>query len=63
MLKSADKSSLKGNAKPIGTNPFRDFTWFDLDQAKNIVTAGGGPSAPEVWVDQARGVFYFRKTD
>jgi hypothetical protein len=39
------------------------MSWFDLDRAKNVVTAGGGPSQPQIWVDQTRGVFYYRKTD
>jgi hypothetical protein len=59
----ADEFDLKNGARPIRSGAFEDFSWFDLDKAQNVVTAGGGPSQPQVWVDQARGVFYYRKTD
>jgi hypothetical protein len=59
----ADEFDLKNGARPIRSGAFDDFSWYDLDKAQNVVTAGGGPSQPQVWVDQTRGVFYYRKTD
>lgn len=59
----ADDSDLKNGARPIRSGAFDDFSWFDLDKAQNVITAGGGPSRPQVWVDQTRGVFYYRRTD
>lgn len=59
----ADESDLKDDARLIRPEAFDDFSWFDLDTAQNVATAGGGPSEPQVWVDQTRGVFYYRKTD
>jgi hypothetical protein len=58
-----DEPELTRNASPIRTGAFDDFGWFDLDKAQNVITAGGGPGEPQVWVDQTRGVFYYRKTD
>jgi len=31
--------------------------------AQNVVGAGGGSQCPQVWVDQNRGVLYFRIAD
>ncbi|MBC7782813.1 MAG: hypothetical protein H7144_03155 [Burkholderiales bacterium] len=59
----ADEFNLKNGASLIRSGAFDDFSWFDLDKAQNVVTAGGGPSQAQVWVDQTRGVFYYRKTD
>jgi hypothetical protein len=59
----ADEIDLKNGARLVRPGTFDDFTWFDLDKAQNVVTAGGGPSRLQVWVDQTRGVFYYRKTD
>lgn len=59
----ADEFDLVSQARLIRPGAFEDFSWFDLDKAQNAVTAGGGPSQPQVWVDQNRGVFYYRKTD
>lgn len=42
---------------------FRDFSWFDLQNAKNVVTGGGGPGKPYVWIDRDRGVFYYKVAD
>lgn len=42
---------------------FRDLSWFDLRSAKNVVTGGGGPSKPCVWIDRDRGVFYYQLSD
>jgi hypothetical protein len=61
--KPADEYDLAGNARPLRAGAFDDFSWFDLDMAQHVVTAGGGPSQPKIWVDQSRGVFYYRKTD
>ncbi len=62
-LQPANEYDLAGNARTIRPNVFRDFGWFDLDTAQNVVTAGGGSGQSQVWVDQARGVFYLRQTD
>lgn len=59
----ADEYDLARNAHPIRAGAFDDLSWFDLEKAQNVVTAGGGSSQPQIWVDQTRGVFYFRKTD
>ena len=59
----ADEFDLKSGARLTRSGALEDFDWFDLDKAQNVVMAGGGPSQPQVWVDQARGVFYYRKTD
>lgn len=59
----ADEFDLKNGARLIRSDAFDDFSWFDLDKAQNAITAGGGPSQPQVWVDQSRGVFYYRQTD
>ena len=58
-----DPSELAYNAFPIRLGVFKDISWFDLAQAQDVVTAGSGPSPPQVWVDRRRGVFYYRKTD
>jgi hypothetical protein len=54
---------LTDDARSVRADAFDDFSWFDLDKAQDVVTAGGGPSQPQVWVDRTRGVFYYRKTD
>ena len=40
-----------------------DLTWFDLEAATNVVGRLAGPPEADIWIDQDRGVFYFRKTD
>jgi len=40
-----------------------DRAWFNPDDIRNGVHAGGGPHTPEVWVDLDRGIFYYRMTD
>lgn len=63
-LRPVDKYQLETDARPIRKGVLKDFRWFDLAKAKNVVTAGGTPDQmAEVWVDKDRGVFYFRKTD
>ncbi len=42
---------------------FHDISWFDLSSAQNVVGAGGGSQRPQVWVDQNRGVLYYRLCD
>jgi hypothetical protein len=59
----ADEFDLRNGAHLTRSGVFDDFSWFDLEKAQDVVTAGGGPSQPEVWVDQTRGVFYYRKMD
>lgn len=59
----ADQFDLSGNARTPRPNAFTDFSWFDLDKAQDVFTVGGGPSQPQVWVDQTRGVVYYCKTD
>jgi len=63
MTHRADEYELKDGVRLLRAETFEDFSWFDLDKAKDVVSAGGGPSVPEVWVDQSRGVFYYRLTD
>jgi len=58
-----ESSELAYNAFPIRPGVFKDISWFDLAQTQDVITAGGGPSQPQVWVDRRRGVFYYRKTD
>lgn len=63
-LQPADAFQLRPERFPVDKNVFRKFDWFDLGGiGQNVVEAGGGPSEPTVWVDQTRGVFYYRKTD
>lgn len=59
----ADEYDLADGRHLIQAGAFDDFSWFDLEKAQNVVTVGGGPSRPQVWVDQKRGVFYYRLTD
>lgn len=58
-----DRSELVRMSRPLRAGAFKEFNWFDLAQAHNLITMGGGPSKPQVWVDRTRGVFYYRKTD
>jgi len=58
-----DPSELAYNVFPIRPGVFKYISWFDLAQAQDVITAGGGPSQAQVWVDRRRGVFYYRKTD
>lgn len=63
-LQPVDDYQLERDARPIREGVLKDFVWFDLAKAKNVVGAGGTPNQmANVWVDQDRGVFYFRKTD
>jgi len=63
-LQPVDEFQLELDARPIREGVLKDFEWFDLAKAKNVVRAGGTPGQmARVWVDQDRGVFYFRKTD
>jgi hypothetical protein len=62
-LAPVDEYQLELDARPVREGVFRDFRWFDLQTAKNVVGAGGRSSQPQVWVDQDRGIFYFRRTD
>jgi hypothetical protein len=66
-LQPIDEYEIKRGGGPIREGVFTDFGWFDLAKGKNVVGAAGGPGTPgqmgDVWVDQDRGVFYFRKTD
>jgi hypothetical protein len=63
-LQPVDEYQLETDARPIHDGVLKDFRWFDLAKAKNFVGGSGtrGPTA-RVWVDQDRGVFYFRETD
>ena len=63
VLEPADAYDLARGARPLRPDAFADVTWFDLAEAQDVVTAGGGPSRPQVWVDRPRGVFFYRKTD
>jgi hypothetical protein len=57
-------SDRRGHTTEVRPSPvFRDLSWFDLAKARDVVSAGGGSGEPQVWVDQERGVFYFRLTD
>ena len=63
-LQPVDEYQLERDARPIRENVLKNFGWYDLAKAKNVVGAGGTPGQmAQVWVDQDRGVFYFRKTD
>jgi hypothetical protein len=48
--------------QPFGSH-FKDSSWFDLHKATNVVHISGGPSQAEIWIDQDRGVLYYRMTD
>jgi hypothetical protein len=54
---------LAADARPPRPGIFQDLSWFDLGAARNVVGAGGGSQRPRVWVDQNRGVLYYRLTD
>jgi hypothetical protein len=63
-LQPIDETQLELDARPIREGVLTHFGWFDLAKAKNVVGTGGTPDQmAQVWVDQERGVFYFRKTD
>lgn len=62
-IQPAHDFGLERASQPLRPDAIKDFSWFDLDQAQDVVTAGGGPGQPEIWVDRNRGVFYYRKTD
>jgi len=40
---------------------FKDLSWFDLGNASNVVSASEGTMS--IFIDQDRGVFYYRFTD
>jgi hypothetical protein len=57
-------ANVLANIRPVQPGIFKDFSWFDLTTAQNVVGAGGGGSQqPQIWVDQKRGVFYYRLMD
>lgn len=58
-----DEFHVKRASQPLRPDAFKDFSWFDLAQAEDVVTAGGGSSQPQVWVDRVRSVFYYHKSD
>jgi hypothetical protein len=58
-----DSFDLARASRSVRADAFKDLSWFDLAKAKNVITAGGGPSQAQIWVDRRRGVFYYRKTD
>lgn len=58
---SAEQLALEARRRDRGI--LRDLSWFDLGAARNVVGAGGGSQCPRVWVDQVRGVLYYRLTD
>lgn len=62
-LQPVGEEEFKSMTYPLVKGAFTDLSWFDPTAAKHLVTAGGGPSVPQIWIDQDRGVFYFRKTD
>jgi hypothetical protein len=62
-LQSPDAYAPGSSVPAHHTSRFKDLSWFDLATAHDVVTAGGGPSTPQVWVDRTRGVFYYRKSD
>lgn len=62
-LQPVGEFQLERDARPLRSEVFRDFSWFDLQTASNMIGSGGGSNQPEVWIDQDRGVFYYRKTD
>jgi hypothetical protein len=48
---------------PVRKDLLGELKWFDVTTASNVVSAGGGPGLPEVWVDRDKGVLYYRKSD
>lgn len=63
-LPAADDHLRVSAAKPLRPKAFRDFSWFDLDKATNVVSGGGNTGLfTTVWVDRDRGVFYCRRSD
>jgi len=63
-LKPVHESQLGSDARPPRAGVLKDFGWYDLASAKNVVGAGGTPEeVAQVRVDQNRGVFYFRNSD
>ncbi|HVX86666.1 MAG TPA: hypothetical protein VH253_17925 [Phycisphaerae bacterium] len=61
-LQPEDGGLVELDGRPIREGVLKDFGWFDLGKAKDVV-GGGDASGVRVWVDRERGVFYFRKTD
>ncbi len=62
-LSPVPSARLAADARAPQPGIFRDMSWFDLGAAQNVVGAGGGSQRPRVWVDQDRGVLYYRLTD
>ncbi len=62
-LEPVPADQLASDDIPPASGIFRDITWFDLGAAQNVVGAGGGSNRPQVWVDQNRGVLYYRLLD
>lgn len=49
---------------PVRKGVFEDLSWFDLNQAQDVVSTGtGGSWEPRVWIDRRRGVVYYLITD
>jgi len=63
MLAPVPTDRFAADQRPPQSGIFRDLSWFDLAVAQNVVGAGGGSQCPQVWVDQNRGVLYFRIAD
>ena len=46
----------------IGSSEMRT-DWFDIENISEGVAAGEGYNRPRIWIDTARGVFYYHLTD
>ena len=40
-----------------------DLSWFDVNNIKHGLSAGGGSWLPQIWIDLDRNVFYYRLED
>jgi len=57
-------TTLRAIPAPEDNDMVGHATWFDVEQIKNGSTAGNnGESTPQVWIDEDRGIFYYKLTD
>jgi len=65
MMPKSPLQQHQDRSSSAGTHPsslhLKDLSWFDLKRATNVVSARDGMKA--LFIDQDRGVFYYRFTD
>lgn len=62
-LQPVDEYQLERDARPLREGVLQNFGWFDLAEAQNVIGASRRGPHENVYVDQDRGVFYYRVTD